>query len=162
MTQYAIVQNGVVVNIAIGNTPLDATWIQSNAGIGYTYSGGVFSAPITPVVVAPPAQQVASALSAGLAITSTSTPAIGGTYPLDASTQFKISSIQLFIQTNGTFPGGVSAYPIFDVSGGAHMCPSIALFKEYSTAIANYISALDLYAAGVAGASLPSPTVTIA
>ncbi len=44
--KYAIVQNGVVVNIAIADNPLDANWIRSDeAGIGWLLIDGVLVAP---------------------------------------------------------------------------------------------------------------------
>jgi hypothetical protein len=109
-----------------------------------------------------PASVVAVALAAGLAITSTGTPAIDGTYPLDSITQFEINSVMLFIQTNGDFPGGTSTYPWFDAAGAPHIFPSIAVFKEWATAVANYVAALKLYGAGAPDATLPQQSVTIA
>ncbi len=107
------------------------------------------------------ASAAAAALLAGLAITSTSTPTINGTYPLDSTTQFEINSVMLFIQTNGDFPGGSSNYSWFDLAGAAHIFPGIAVFKEWATAIANYVAALKLYGAGAPGATLPNSAVTI-
>lgn len=47
--RFAIVKNGIVVNIAISGHPLTAEWIAISVGcpveIGDTYSGGVFYAP---------------------------------------------------------------------------------------------------------------------
>ncbi len=46
---YAIIQNGVVVNIAVSEFPLDINWIQSDvAQIGWTYDGTEFHAPPLP------------------------------------------------------------------------------------------------------------------
>ena len=48
--RYAIVENGTVVNIAMSESALSDNWIQSDsAGIGYTYSGGMFVPPAAPV-----------------------------------------------------------------------------------------------------------------
>lgn len=52
---YAIVDNGVVVNIAVSEEALDSNWIQSDvAQIGWTYENGEFIAPPAPPVVDPP------------------------------------------------------------------------------------------------------------
>lgn len=43
---YAIIENGVVANIAASDSALAANWIQSDtARIGDTYSNGVFTTP---------------------------------------------------------------------------------------------------------------------
>jgi hypothetical protein len=47
--QYAIIENGVVVNTVVSNSALKANWVQSDtAGIGWLYDGSTFTAP-TPV-----------------------------------------------------------------------------------------------------------------
>lgn len=46
MTQtYAIVENGVVTNIAVAEAPLADNWVlcEGSAGIGYLYQDGVFA-----------------------------------------------------------------------------------------------------------------------
>ena len=47
---YCIVQNGVVVNRAVSDAPIDSTWILDTvgAGVGWTYANGVFTAPVVP------------------------------------------------------------------------------------------------------------------
>ncbi|MDB5777622.1 MAG: hypothetical protein JWP38_3755 [Herbaspirillum sp.] len=103
-----------------------------------------------------------AALTAGLAVTSTGTPAISGTYPLDALTQQEITSVIVFIQINGDFPGGTSTYPWDDISGTPRNFPNIAVFDEWATAIANYVAAIKLYGAGTPGSALPAASITIA
>lgn len=59
MPKYAIIENNSVVNVAMAGAPLDANWIESDmAGPGWTYSNGVFSAPVAPLapVVADPCE----------------------------------------------------------------------------------------------------------
>jgi hypothetical protein len=119
-------------------------------------------APPAPTAAQALASTVSAALAAGLTVSSTSAPAVNGTYPLDSATQFEINSVVLFVQTNGDFPGGLSAYPWDDTSGAAHIFPSVAVFKEWATAVANYVAALKLYGAGATGATLPAASVTIA
>jgi hypothetical protein len=44
--RYAIVERGVVVNVAVADAPLAANWIITDtAGPGWTYADGVFSPP---------------------------------------------------------------------------------------------------------------------
>ena len=47
MMRFAILnETNVVVNVAVGDTALDANWVASNtAEIGDTYAGGVFTTP---------------------------------------------------------------------------------------------------------------------
>jgi hypothetical protein len=108
------------------------------------------------------ALNVLSAFAAGLKVTSTSTPAINGTYPLDPVTQQEITSVTIFALVNGDFPGGTSTYPWTDVSGIPHIFPSVAVFDEWATAIANQVAAIKLYGAGAPGAELPPASITIA
>lgn len=45
--KYAIIENDVVINIAISDAPLAPNWIQSDtAGIGDIYNNGVFAKPL--------------------------------------------------------------------------------------------------------------------
>jgi len=49
--RYAIIENGVVANVAEAEEPLDAGWVQSDdADIGDLYDGEIFTAP-------PPSQE---------------------------------------------------------------------------------------------------------
>jgi hypothetical protein len=44
---YAIVENGVVVNVAVSDQPLDDNWIQSDAAqIGWSYDGQDLAPPV--------------------------------------------------------------------------------------------------------------------
>ena len=47
--QYAIIENGFVINTVISDLPRAANWIESDtAGIGWTYDGSNFVAPPAP------------------------------------------------------------------------------------------------------------------
>lgn len=128
------------------------------------------SITIEPYVAPPPltaaqqlAIQVSAAFAAGLAVTCTGTPALNGTYAVDDAAQARISRIETYIEKNGKFPGSAGTQlAMQDLQGGWHVFPSTALFTEFATAVADYVTELDLYAAGAAGASLPAANVTIA
>jgi hypothetical protein len=48
---YAIVENGMVVNVAVSEEALEANWIASeDAAIGDLYADGVFSKPVPPAL----------------------------------------------------------------------------------------------------------------
>lgn len=114
-----------------------------------------------PTPILTPAQQVANALNGSLAITSTGTPVLSGSYAVSTDMQNKINAIITFISINGTFPEGSTTYEWPDITGTLHQIPSIVEFKLLATAIANYVNLLDLFALGV-GSSLPAATATIA
>lgn len=47
--KYAIIENGKVINIAIADAPMGPNWVQNDtAGIGWSYNGTVFTAPVQP------------------------------------------------------------------------------------------------------------------
>ena len=55
--KYAIIENGIVANVALAGGPIAPNWVETDtAGIGWAYENGVFAAPAipeTPVVVDP-------------------------------------------------------------------------------------------------------------
>lgn len=120
-------------------------------------------APPTLTAAQVAAATAASAMAAGLAITSTSTPALNGTYPVDEIKQTQIGQVEVYIQKNGKFPGSSgTSLAWFDISGTAHIFTSTALFSEFATAVADYVADLDLYGASAPGATLPAASITIA
>jgi hypothetical protein len=154
MTQrYAIVNgSGVVVNTIQWNgtsawtPPSGCSAVQSNtAGIGYTYSGGVFTPPYSPPPSYTPAQQAQMALDAGINLTSSSTPALDGTYAVNQSAISNLSAVTLYIVVNGTFPSGSDTMLWQDTSAEMHEFPDVDLFKEFASAIADYVSQVTLY-----------------
>jgi len=51
--KYAIIENGIVVNVVLADAAMGQNWVQSDvAGPGWTYSNGVLAAPVIPT---PPA-----------------------------------------------------------------------------------------------------------
>ena len=59
--KYAIIENGIVTNVAMAGGPMADNWIETDtAGPGWTYDNGVFTAP---VIVPPVANKVITALA---------------------------------------------------------------------------------------------------
>ena len=114
----------------------------------------------TPTPVTVTIQQSAAALLAsGLAITSTSTPALNGTYPCDSNATAEIDAQVSSILLNGVFTNGATSIEWLDVSGAAHAF-SVSNFKAFATAVAAFVTACDEGALGLT--ALPSNAVTIA
>lgn len=128
---------------------------------GWAISNGElieYTQPISPLTLA---QQAIAALSAGIAITSTSTPSLNGVYACDSSTQGKINGIVNYIGVNSKFPASLSEMPWPDIDGTVHMFPSTASFLAFGSAVANYVVELEAVVMGLTS-TLPSASVTIA
>ena len=91
----------------------------------------------TPNPLAAAAAASAAAFAAGLAITSTGTPAL-----------------------NGTFADGTGTVVWLDTAGASHTFASVAAFKAFASAVAAYVAALFKYAEGTL-TTLPPATATI-
>lgn len=174
MTQYAVVQNSSVINVILwdgketyepgtGNT-LVAIPSGQNVSAGYSYASGVFTPP---AVSAPPAptlaQQAAAAINAGLAITSTGTPALDGTYTVASGVPFgreDIGTEAQFVSTFSEFTNGAQTleWPMAD--GTFVAFPSTAAFLNFAKAAAQFYAAAKAVAALNSG-TLPSASATI-
>lgn len=175
MSVYARVPGGMVVELftpPAGFTleqcfhpDIASQFVEVPSGVtpaeGWSYSGGVFSAPAPP---APPtlAQQAAAAIAAGCAIVSTATPVLSGTYACDDAAQGRINRVYSLIQRAGgnAFPAGMTMLPWPDVSGAIHTFSSVAEFLAFETAVGGYVLALDMIIATGSG-TLPTQPVTI-
>jgi hypothetical protein len=164
--RYALVDStGVVQNIILwdGSSPLTlasgVASVQSDvANIGDTYNSGAFESSLPLPTLAEQAQAL---LNSTVAITSTNTPALDGTYSITSSDQSHINAVITNIMLNNTFPGGVSSYAWPDADGTLHTFPDTTTFKSFATAIAGYVAALYGVAHGTLSA-LPSNSITIA
>ena len=116
------------------------------------------------VVAKPPtsAQQAIAALAAGLTISSTSTPAINGTYATDDAEQARLNRVYSMIErAGGVFPSGLTSMPWPLADGTVVEFPSVSVFLNVEQAIGEYVLALDLIRTTNSG-TLPSASVTIA
>jgi hypothetical protein len=136
--------------------PSGATEVTTAPPSGdYTWSGKKWVAP-TPTL----ADQAAAAIASGLAITSTATPALDGTYACDDAAQARINRVSVYLQVNGSFPGGASTIVWVDATGAQHTFTE-AQFKTFTAAIGTYVAALDDVILGII-TTMPSATATIA
>jgi hypothetical protein len=130
----------------------DGVSAYSPAGMSvvpYTGQTPYAPAPLAPTV----AQLAATLLAGGITITSTSTPALNGTYAIDAAAQANINAVQTYILTTpGTFPSGATQ-PWVDMSGAVHVFANTAQFTAFAKAAAQIAAQVTLYGAG----ALPSP-----
>ena len=115
--------------------------------------------PHNPATI-PPAMQMNQQLSGGIQITSTSTPALDGTYAVDPMSQSDIIAIETSINAGKGFPGRGTAFNYPDASGALHSFTE-ANFTNFAAAIRDYVYAAKSVIGGTATA-LPSPAVTIA
>ena len=134
------------------------TAAQAKAWAGSTVVNGAVVPPPPPS--APEAAQAAyvAAVAAGVAITSTRTPALTATYALD---QISLSSVTVelaHIATAGKFSNGRAERAWIDRSGKPHVFPSIAEFTAVFEAVMQYDDALfTALDAGLAGGAWVAP-----
>lgn len=172
MTEYARIQNGMVVELLNTTASLDTLFVASYAaefvvvpsGVspvqGWLYSNGTFSAP--PAPPAPTlAQDAEAALNNGLAITSTSTPALNATYAVDPTSQQFIEGVAENIKIEGTFPGGAETMEWPVISGSPVTFPNTTDFINFAEAASAYITGLMDATNGIS-TTLPTASATIA
>lgn len=101
------------------------------------------------------------AMASGVALSSSSTPALNATYAIDQASQFNITAEMVSINTNGTFTNGQSSRPWPDSIGTYHVF-TVAQFKSFSTAIAQYVDDLAITEqALISGQQASWPTASI-
>ena len=102
----------------------------------------------------------AALIAGGLTITSTGTPAINGTYGTAASDQANFNAVQTYVLTTGTLQQ--TPQPWFLQNGTPVMIPSAAVFREISTAVANFVTNAKVAAAeSAAGQSVTWPSSSV-
>ena len=109
-------------------------------------------------------QQAAAALSAGLSITSTGTPALNGTYRVASGVPFgreDIGTEAQFVSTFSEFTNGATTldWPLIDGKTFVTF-PTTASFMNFAKAAAQFFAACKAIAAIGAG-SLPTASATI-
>jgi hypothetical protein len=170
MAEYALIFGGAVAQVSPETFVVhsDLVWtgdisVMSPApqpGWTAAETGGTwtFAAPVAPTLTL--VQQAENAIGAGLAITSTSTPALNGNYATDPNTQSHIQSEMLSVIVNSTFADGTTSVAWPDITGAVRTF-SVAEFKALALAIGAYVAALYKVANGTS-TTLPAATAIIA
>ena len=129
--------------------------------VGWSYNGFTFSASPQPA----PDQQAATVIAAGIQITSTGTPALNGTYGIDADARANISGIVAGLAIGAGFPPADAATLDYgDIAGQVHTFTQDQ-FKNFAKAVRDYMYAIDVTLRTLAqggNAAWPSAQVTIA
>ena len=130
---------------------------------GWAVAGGALVAFPPPAPVLTLAQQAANAAVAGLTIALSGTVTLAATmFPTDPVTQTKLGAVVTTLLATGAFPGGSASYPMLDAAGAWHTFTA-AQYKTVAGAIASYVAACDLIAAGnpLGAAELPANAVSL-
>lgn len=170
---YALVSNGTVVHLAAATFSVhaDLSWalIPTGASVGVGYAAAesngawTFTAPSAPTPT--PAQEAAAALAGTVALTSTATSSLDGTYAIDPEKRSDMESEILNYVTNGSFIGGSATIDWPDTSGTMHTFDATQM-KAFVTEIGVYVKTLKGIKAANAlpsgMTSFPSNAITIA
>ena len=129
---------------------------------GYAVSNGTLVAYTPPPPTLTLTQQAANAATGGLTITLSGTMTLAATlFPTDTKTQKAIESMNAMARA-GVLPLGSTTYPMIDASGTWHHFTA-AQYQAVAGAIAAYVSACDLIAAGnpLGVTELPAASVSL-
>jgi hypothetical protein len=165
-TKYLIFNTAGTVT-GVGYTPdgtvpagrIACTAAQAAAWQGSTVvNGAIIAAPPPP----PPtlAQQAQAALAAGVALVSTSTAALDGTYAIDSESRSDMMAEMIALMANGTFTNGTTTLAYADAGGTMHSFP-VTQFKAFATGVGGLVGALKAIIKTNTG-PLPATTLTIA
>jgi hypothetical protein len=164
MANHAIVEaDGIVSNIIVwdgqadigdaGSTPVPIDGLDPMPGIGWSYNGATFTAPVVPP---PPLdQQAQEELNVrqgnGIAITSTGTPALNATYSLDDRSVALVGAIARDAASGLGLPHGAATVPVNDMAGTAHDFTEtsiVALYKAERDMVSLLAAQRDVMAGG--------------
>ena len=129
---------------------------------GYAVSAGTLVAYTPPAPTLTLAQKAANAAVSGLTIALSGTMTLAETlFPTDARTQKAIESMNAMARV-GVLPLGSTTYPMIDASGTWHHFTA-SQYQAVAGAIAAYVSACDLIAAGnpLGVTELPAASVSL-
>ncbi len=136
-------------------TAAQAASAQAAVAQGYPWNGSSYMPPVPSL-----SQQAAALLAGTVAISSTSTPMLDGSYTVTPDDQAHISVEVQSLMLNGTFADGASTVAWPDASGTLHSF-SVAEFKAFATAVGGFVAAC-LKCQNGASTTLPSAALTIA
>ena len=172
MALFALIAGGKVAQTAAETFPVheDLTWTadistvspEPQAGWAAALVAGawIFTGPTVPAPTL--AQQAQAAMWTGLAVTSSGTSSLTGTYACDDSAQAHLQAelIALLHSGNTAFADGSGSIAWPDVSGAVHTFDP-AQFMAFALAVGAYVAALFKCINGTLS-SLPPATATIA
>lgn len=153
--------NGISRDGTLPSGAVACTQAQYNSAANWTVNGGQIVAIPPPALT--PAQLATAALSAGLAVSSTSTPALNGTYIVAPGVPFgqgDLATEAQFVSTFGEFTNGTTTIEWPLLTEGAVTFPNTAAFLSVAKVIAQYVATLKAIIASNAGI-LPAPAATI-
>ena len=157
---YAYSNNGLSFRAITSSADLEAGEVEFNGLATSAELAAAFSGYTAAVAAQQVPINAAAALAGGLAVTSTSTSSLNGTYAVDSNTTAEINAEITSILLNTTFTDGTTALAWPDVTGAAHSF-NVAQFKALATAIASFVTSVNKYARGQLS-SLPPSTAVIA
>lgn len=153
---FASAVAGVTVSATVDDNNV-WTWGNGGSGGPWTLSQATeffstltpegYEVPVRTNPQIPPEQQAQSvyntAIASGVQIISASTPAISGTYSIDAQSISNIEAQQLSILTRNLFTNGQTTRNWIDTSGVPHTFPSTAVFTVWAEAVGFYVDQLQ-------------------
>ncbi len=148
-----ITDSGYVAWLAAGNRP---SRIASEAEL----SDVLAAAGVPAASIGTPAQQAAVALTKGLTVTATITPALSGTYDVSDRSRVNMMAQEISVAQTGNFSNQQSTINWPDMSGAMHTF-NVAQFKALVVAVGVYYTALFFVEQSNTG-PLPSASATIA
>lgn len=163
--QYALVDsNNVVKNFIVPPVgewvpPVGLTVQQVNDWVEVGQDTGT---PQPSPTTQTSSQKAEVAIAAGVMLSSASVPELDGAYSVDAAAQAQINAVVTYIMVNNSFPAGASSLPWPDAGRTLHFFTSIALFKAFATAVADFVATINIYenSNGMFG-SIPSNALSI-
>ena len=134
---------------------------QAQNFAAYALSNGAIVAAAPAVIAAQQfAADVAALASGTVAVKSTSTSALDGSYTITAQDQQHLNVEVVSLMLNGTFTDGTPSVAWPDAKGVVHTFDA-AQFKAFATAIGSFVAACIKCQVGTSTA-LPSASLTIA
>jgi hypothetical protein len=157
MSLFALVLNGTVIQLAaeifavapalVWTSDVSAVSPVPEVGGTATDTAGAWTFTAPPAAPGPTNEQLAAAelatkLAAGIVITSTSLPAVDGTYALDPVSTAQVFQIGLFASQFGVFPSGGATQMYPDINSVPHSF-TVAVFVAFLRAVAPLVSAYE-------------------
>jgi hypothetical protein len=115
----------------------------------------VAAAGVTSMGNVPASDALPAMLAAGCQITSTSTPALNGLYPIDPATAARITAEQVMIQVSGKFTNGQTTRAWYTATGTAPVFTTTQ-FTAFAEAVAGYVDGIFAGVTAMAANSTPT------